>query len=205
MDYNYYSSKDLKGMDKRFRVNFINSLSGFKSLNLAGTINLKSKSTNLAPVSSVIHVGANPPLIGMLMRPNSVPRHTLMNIEDHGYWTLNHVAEEFFEQAHQCSARYSREESEFSKTGLTEEYGNFPAPYVKESKIKIGLKLAEKIDLKVNGTHLLIGKILEVIIPDETLKTDGFIDIEKAGTITCSGLDSYHSTKIIKRLKYAKP
>jgi hypothetical protein len=34
--------------------------------------------------------------------------------------------------------------------------------------------------------------------------SDGFIDLENAGTITVSGLDSYHSTKKIERLSYAK-
>ena len=32
-----------------------------------------------------------------------------------------------------------------------------------------------------------------------------FIDLEKANTITCSGLDSYHKTIQIDRLSYAKP
>jgi hypothetical protein len=31
------------------------------------------------------------------------------------------------------------------------------------------------------------------------------LDIEKAKSITCSGLDSYHSTSRLSRLKYAKP
>jgi hypothetical protein len=34
---------------------------------------------------------------------------------------------------------------------------------------------------------------------------DGFIDLEKANTITCSGLDSYHKTIQLDRLSYAKP
>ena len=33
---------------------------------------------------------------------------------------------------------------------------------------------------------------------------DGFIDLEKAETITCIGLDSYHTTRKIARLSYAK-
>ena len=34
---------------------------------------------------------------------------------------------------------------------------------------------------------------------------DGYVDIEKAGTIAISGLDNYHDTKSIARLSYAKP
>jgi hypothetical protein len=46
-------------LEKLYRVKLINSLSGFKSANLIGTINKKGI-TNLALFSSVIHVGANP-------------------------------------------------------------------------------------------------------------------------------------------------
>jgi hypothetical protein len=37
------------------------------------------------------------------------------------------------------------------------------------------------------------------------LLDDGYVDIEKAETITISGLDNYHETKRIARLSYAKP
>ncbi|MCS7053720.1 MAG: flavin reductase, partial [Ignavibacterium sp.] len=75
--------------ERRYRINFVNSLSGFKSANLIGTIS-KSGITNLAIFSSVIHVGANPPLIGILFRPLSVPRHTYNNIKETGCFTINH-------------------------------------------------------------------------------------------------------------------
>jgi len=66
-------------MEKGYRTNFINSLSGFKSLNMVGTINPEGK-TNLAVFSQVFHLGANPALMGMIVRPDSVPRHTLTNM-----------------------------------------------------------------------------------------------------------------------------
>lgn len=51
----------------------------------------------------------------------------------------------------------------------------------------------------------MVGEILEVILPDDVIGEDGFVDIEKVGTIAISGLDSYHETKRIARLSYAKP
>jgi hypothetical protein len=51
----------------------------------------------------------------------------------------------------------------------------------------------------------LIGEIKQVHLPEETILADGFVDIEKAGSITCSGLDSYHTTQKLERLSYAKP
>ena len=50
-----------------------------------------------------------------------------------------------------------------------------------------------------------VGEILEVILPDDIVGKDGFVNIEKAETVAISGLDSYHDTKRIARLSYAKP
>lgn len=197
--------ENILAFEKLYRTNFVNSLSGFKSANLIGTISKDGK-TNLAIFSSVIHVGANPPLIGLLVRPASVPRHTYTNIKDTGYFTINHTNKEIFKQAHQTSARYDQNLSEFDECGLTPEYSEtVKAPYVKESKIKIGCRFVEEHLIKTNDTIFVVGEILEVIIPDEILMNDGYLDIEKAGTIAISALDSYHEAKRIARLSYTKP
>jgi flavin reductase (DIM6/NTAB) family NADH-FMN oxidoreductase RutF len=199
------TKENILNSEKLYRTNFVNSLSGFKSANLIGTISNEGK-TNLAIFSSVIHVGANPPLMGFLMRPVSVERNTYNNIKETGYFTINHINKEIFKQAHQTSARYEKDNSEFDACGLTPEYTEtIKAPYVKESKIKIGLKFAEEQEIKSNVTIFMVGEIIEIILPDNVAAKDGFIDIEKAGTIAASGLDSYHETNRIARLSYAKP
>jgi flavin reductase (DIM6/NTAB) family NADH-FMN oxidoreductase RutF len=199
------TNKNILAFEKLFRTNFVNSLSGFKSSSLIGTISKEGK-TNLAIFSSVIHVGANPPLIGLLMRPVSVERHTYNNIKETDYFTINHINKDIFKQAHQTSARYEKDISEFDTCGLTPEFTErIKAPYVKESKIKIGLKFVEEQEIKSNGTVFIVGEIVEVILPDDFVLSDGFIDVEKAGTIAISSLDSYHETKKIARLSYAKP
>lgn len=190
--------------EKFYRTNFINSLSGFKSANLIGTISAKEHK-NLAIFSSVIHVGANPPALGFLMRPISVERHTYNNIKETGYYTINHINKEIFKKAHQTSAGYDKNVSEFDECGLNFEFSDeFPAPYVKEAKIKIGLRFIEENEIKYNGTIFIVGEIVEIIVLDVVVSKDGFVDIEKAGTIAVSGLDSYHETKKIARLSYAK-
>jgi flavin reductase (DIM6/NTAB) family NADH-FMN oxidoreductase RutF len=186
-----------------YRRNFINSLTGFKSVSLISTIS-KEKVTNLSPFSQIIHVGANPPLLGILFRPWVVPRHTLQNIVETKYFTVNHIKKNFVKEAHWTSARW--EDSEFEKVQLKEEYlEEFPAPFVKKSDIKIGCKFEEKHDVKLNGTHFIIASIKLVSLPDPVLKKDGFLDLEEAGTLTLSGLDSYHSTNLVSRFSYAKP
>lgn len=191
--------------EKRKKIKFINSLSGFKSANLVGTVDENSV-VNLSIVSSFFHLGSDPALVGFVIRPDVSPRHTLDNIRKNKKCTLNHVNSNIYQKAHQTSARYDKEKSEFLECGLTEEYLNdFLAPFVKESTIKMSLEIQNEILIEENGTHLLIGKIKDVYLPDIIVSEDGYIDIEKAQSVCVSSLDSYHLTKRITRLSYAKP
>jgi flavin reductase (DIM6/NTAB) family NADH-FMN oxidoreductase RutF len=197
--------EQIRNMDKQERVHFANSLGGFKSVGLIGTQN-KANQTNVAIVDSIIHIGSNPPLFGMIFRPGVVERHTLENILETGFYTINHINETIFKQAHQTSARYDRNISEFEATGLNPEYkNNFNAPFVKESHVQLEMEFKEKIELLINNTVLIIGEVKAVYFPEDCLQKDGFLNIEKAASITCSGLDSYHKTTRMDRLSYAKP
>ncbi len=205
MEIIHFDREDYQRMEKRFRTNFINSLSGFKSANLIGSISEHGQ-LNLAIFSSAVHIGADPALIGLIFRPVIVARHTYENIKATGFYTINHVHRSFFKSAHQTSARYDREISEFDAVHLSPDFSPaHPAPYVKESRIKIGVKYEEEYHIKINNTILMIGSIIETFLPRECLMDDGYVDLEKAGTITVSGLDSYHTTQRLARLSYAKP
>lgn len=201
----HFTSETLLDLEKHERAHLINSLGGFKSLALVGTSDSKGN-TNLAVFSSVFHVGANPPLIGLIFRPSPPERNTYSNIIETGFYTINHVNETIYKQAHQTSARYDKEISEFEITGLIPEYKDaFIAPYVTESNIQLGIEFKEKIDLTINNTVLIIGEITQIYIPKDCLLSDGHVNLEKANTVTCTGLDSYHKTVQLDRLSYAKP
>jgi flavin reductase (DIM6/NTAB) family NADH-FMN oxidoreductase RutF len=197
-------SKDIINLDRRFRGNFINSLGGFKSLVLVGTKSPQGKE-NLATFSSLFHIGADPALCGIIVRPNEEKQNTLGNIVSGEYYTINHVLPSFYKKAHQCSAKYPEGVSEFTETGLSPQYiGEFPAPFVLESKIKFGCKLVQKIKLEINGTFIILGQIINVTLPKELVNKDGYIDLEQAETLTTSGLDAYHTTTKLGRLSYAQ-
>lgn len=200
-----FNSESIMSLNKNKRVQFINSLGGFKSVSLIGTSDLDGNE-NLAIFSSIFHIGANPPLIGLIFRPSPPERNTYNNIIDTGFYTINHINESIYRQAHQTSARYDQTESEFEITNLKPEYkDNFFAPYVAESNIQLGIEFKEKITIPINNTTMIIGEITQIYIPENCLSEDGFVDIEKANSITCSGLDSYHKTVQLDRLSYAKP
>ncbi len=200
-----YKQADFEQLETRFRANFFNTLNGFKSANLIGSINHASK-TNLAVFNSVIHLGANPPLIGFVLRPTTVARHTYANILETKYYTINHIHTGMIEKAHQTSAKYDVDISEFDAVGFEPVYKNdFKAPYVNESIVQIGLNYKSDYLIKENGTRMIVGEVIEVHLPDTILNNDGSISLTEANTVTISGLDTYLSCKEIKKLSYARP
>ena len=84
----HFTAESIAGLDERFRRNLINSLHGVRPALLVGTTSATG-TDNLAVFSQVLHIGANPPLTGILFRPDSVERHTLTNIRNNGAFTLN--------------------------------------------------------------------------------------------------------------------
>ena len=194
-------------MPQRYRANLINCIPGFKPALLVATANAQGQ-TNLAIFSSIFHVGANPPLIGMIVRPapEGTERHSLDNILASECFTLNHVTAAMTAQAHQTSARYPRPVSEFDATGLTADFlDGFAAPYVVESPIQLGLSLAEHQPLAINDTHLIIGRIEWLRCPDTLINADGTVRLAEADSHVVCGLDSYHSVNPGNRFTYAKP
>lgn len=199
------SRQDIQTMDQRERARLINSLSGFKSANLIGTCD-KQGLENLAVVSSVVHLGSNPPLFGFIVRPAESRRHTLENILETRHFTINSIGADFVQKAHQTSARYPKSASEFKAVGLTPYYDDmFPAPFVLESSLKIGLVLKEQISIESNQTQMLIGEVITIQAPKRAVMPDGYLDLEAIDLVTISGLDSYHVTQRLHRLSYAKP
>jgi len=197
-----YTLEDINKMEKVFRLNLINSITGFKSANLIGTIS-KENISNLAVFSSITHLGSNPPYVGFILRPTTVPRGTYENIKAIGQYTLNHINTEITDKAHYTSAKHKV--SEFEASGLTEEYlNNFKAPFVKESNIKIGMSFQEEIPIKTNGTILIVGKIESVYFSESYIDKDGQLDLDEAKSVCISGLNNYHATEKIGSYPYAR-
>lgn len=195
----------IDALEKRHRANLFNSLAGYKSANLLGSINEQGQ-TNLALMSSVFHVGANPPTLGLLFRPHSVSRHSLENILETSVFTLNVVTKDMYAQSHQTTARYPQDQSEFAATGLTEEYSPVHvAPYVAQSPIKTGLRLIETQTLSVNDTVLVIAEIIELRINEGLIGEDGQLNMNAANAVAITGLDEYHAASTLGRLAYPKP
>lgn len=200
-----YSREDIDQLPHVHRINLINSCSGYKSANLIGTTS-KEGNTNVAVFSSVTHLGSNPPVLGFILRPTTVPRNTYKNLKETGVFTINHIFEDIIEDAHHTSAKYPEEISEFDVTNLEIEYKeNCIAPFVKGSPVQLKMKYLEEYLIKTNDVLHIIAEIEEIYIQDDLLNTDGFVDLSKGKVAAINGLDAYAVATQNKRLEYQRP
>lgn len=202
---NHYDLEEILEMPSRYRAHLINSCTGYKSSNLLATKDNKG-STNAAIFNSVIHIGSNPPMLGFVLRPTTVPRNTYKNLKETGFFTVNQVHKSIIADAHHTSAKYEEGVSEFDKTNLEEEYkDDFPAPYVKNCPIQLGCKYVNEYLIKENNTLLVIGAIEQVYLKEGILHQDGWIQLDKANAVSTNGLDGYALPELLDRFNYAKP
>ncbi len=200
----HFTNDDIKGFDRFYRANLINSISGYKPAMLIGSQN-RNGQTNLAMFSSIVHLGADPALIGFIQRPVGVSGDTFRNISETSVYTLNHIHVSFLEQAHYTSARFPSDVSEFAACGFTPGYiEGFAAPFVQESLVKLGLELVEIIPIVHNDTKLVIGKVQHMLIGEGLLTDTGNIDTQKLDSVCISGLEHYYRPIPLASFPYAK-
>ena len=201
----YFSKEDIENLSRVKRLNIINSITGIKPGNLIGTKSLEGH-TNLAIFSSVVHLGSHPALIGFFLRPSTkIRRDTYENILETGSYTINHIDKRIIEKAHYSSVKFSSYVSEFEKLKLTEQYINdFYAPYLLESKIKIGLSFVEEVDVKINATKLIIGEIRHIYLPENIMSEEGYLNLEKSASVGIGGLNSYYNLNFNAEFPYAR-
>ena len=187
------------------RLNIINSITGVKPANLIGSISDNGYS-NLAIFSSVVHLGSNPALLGFILRPqHEVRRDTYDNIMQTKYYTINHISSDYIENAHYTSAKFDKYDSEFERCKFTEEYlFDFDAPFVKESRVKIGLKLEEMLPIELNKCVMVIGSIQHLWVDDVAVEEDGQINLDLLDDVGIGGLNSYYKLKKIDTYPYAR-
>ncbi|NNE65992.1 MAG: flavin reductase [Pyrinomonadaceae bacterium] len=197
---------ELKSLDRIKRLNIVNSISGVKPANIIGSTS-SAGVTNAAIFSSVVHLGSNPALIGMIGRPSGGHRRdTIENLRETGIYSINHVNPEIVSRAHATSAKLPKDASEFKRCGLTEEFiDGFEAPFVAESRVKIGLRLVEEIPIKINETTLIIGEIELIKFANGLIDIEnGVLDLEQSSGVGISGLDTYYSMSRLESFPYAR-
>jgi flavin reductase (DIM6/NTAB) family NADH-FMN oxidoreductase RutF len=196
--------EQIESLERKYKLNLINSISGIKPANLIGTKSADGKE-NVAIFSSVVHLGSSPALLAFIMRPQTeIPRDTYPNILETGYYTINHVSEDFIEKAHYTSAKLQKGESEFERMKLKQEYiSDFHAPFVKESAVKIGMKHTDSIPL-ANGCVLVIGSVEMLVFPDHAINELGQLSLDEYGVVGISGLNTYYGLQKLTTFPYVR-
>ncbi len=200
-----YTPADLQAMDRFARANFVNCLSGFKPGCLIVTQDVNGLN-NVALFNNIVHLGADPALIGFINRPREATPHTLHNIETAGFYTLNHLQPSQISAAHQTSAKYPDGVSEFDHVALDVLVRpEFRIPFVNECPVQLGLQLVDILPVKHNGTYLVIGELQCAFLNEAHVASDGFVDLAAAGALSTLGLQGYYQPKFIEKLGYARP
>ena len=185
----HLNKEEIEGLERSYKLNLINSISGIKPANLIGTRSLDGKD-NVAIFSSVVQT--------------EIPRDTYPNIMETGFYTINHVSEAFIEKAHYTSAKLEKGDCEFERMKLKPEYiGDFHAPFVKESPVKIGMKHSESIPLP-NGCIFVIGSVEMIICPDDIINDLGQMNLESYAGIGISGLNTYYGLTKLDSFPYVR-
>lgn len=201
----YLDKTDFVKLSKVPRLNLINSCMGYKSANLIGTIS-KEGIKNLAVFSSVTHLGSDPALLGFILRPNTVPRHTYSNLKEMSYFTVNAITESLIQKAHQTSASYAFEIDEFEATGIETEFKDgIMVPFVKKSPVQLLCKYLNEYSIIENGTIHVIASIEKIYVDEDLITEDYWIQLDKGNVVSINGLDGYAKTQLIERLPYARP
>lgn len=195
---------DFQALTKVPRLNLINSCMGYKSANLIGSVS-KDGNYNLAVFSSVTHLGSDPALLGFILRPTTVPRHTYSNIKKTEFFSVNAIADSFIAKAHQTSANYAPEINEFEVTDIEMEIkSDILVPFVKSSPVQLLCKYLNEYLIEENGTIHIIASIEKIYVQDDLLDDDFWIRLDKGNIVAINGLDGYAKTELIGRLPYAR-
>ena len=200
----YFSKAKIAELNNRYRNNLINSISGYKSANLIGTVS--KTGTNLAVFNSIVHLGSNPALLGFILRPTTVPRHSFSNMKENRVFTVNHIAKNQIEAAHHTSAKYPKEISEFDQTELNPVYKNdFAAPFVEGAPVQIACRYVNDYLIEENDTRLVVGAVEGIYIDDKMILDDGWVQLDLGEVVTINGLEGYALPQLIERFPYARP
>ena len=163
MSYRHLQAEDLQAMPKRQRTEFVQGLSGIRSL--FAIVSSNGDTLNIAPFNSIVHISSNPARIGYISRPDNAHRHTLQNIIEKKSFSINSVSEDHLEDVVKCSEKLPSNQSEFEGKSIkptdSRDYG---VPGIDQADVQIFCEYEEHVKIPSSQGILVIGRIQEVII-----------------------------------------
>lgn len=148
---------------------------------------------NLAPYSFFNVVAVDPPVL--MFAPVATagdPKDTLANALETEAFVVNVVTEDLVEAMNATSATLPSEESEFEHARVTPiDADNVDAPRVEEATVSFECELYDAIE--IGSSTMVLGEVVYAHV-DESVMTDGKMDVEKLDAVGRLAGDWYAST-----------
>lgn len=156
---------------------------------------------NLAPYSFFNVVAVDPPVVMFAPVGNRDLKDTPRNVRETEQFVVNTVTRALVEQMNATSATLSAGDSEFDVVGIERaESVVVDPPRVAAANVAFECELTEWIE--VGGSVLILGEVVHVHV-DESVLTDGKLDIDKLETVGRLAGSQYAST--IERFVLDRP
>lgn len=169
-----------------------------------GWIGTKSKTgaLNLAPYSFFNAVCDKPP---MVLFSSTGVKDSEAYIEETGEFTANLVSDNLKEQMNASSVNAPRGTDEFGYAGLTPAAGKLiAAPYVRQAYaalecVAVDIRRLQDKEGRPTENYMVIGEVVGVHL-DESVLTDGLLDVAKVRPVTRLGYMDYATTDSVYQM-----
>lgn len=147
---------------------------------------------NLAPYSFFTVVAIDPPVVMFAPVGSTELKDTPRNVRETEQFVVNVVTRDLVEQMNATSATFPPGESEFDHVDIERAASVVvDPPRVAAAKIALECDLYEWVD--VGGSVLILGEVVHTHV-DESVLTDGQVDIESLDTVGRLSGSQYAST-----------
>jgi len=147
--------------------------------------------TNIIAIAWLIPLSAEPPLVGMSIRPT---RHSYQFICEIGEFVVNVAPYELAEQALICGRRSGRDLDKFAATGLTAgKAKQVQPPIIEECSAFIECRVVDNIE--AGDHHLIIGEVLAAYAKAKALEEGGLRALDRAPPLLHIGGNRFTSTR----------
>ena len=123
-------------------------------------------------------------IIPMLYISVRKERYSYDLINKSGEFVVNIVTKQLVEVCDDCGVRSGKNIDKFEKWNLTKGYNKLSTPYINECPVSIECKTVSKTDL---GSHVMFIADIISIIADDSVLTDGKIDLKKFDLVCYCG------------------
>lgn len=186
----HLNNVDIEAFPQLYKINLLKSLSTYNSKSIVVTKCVKGK-VNVSNGNSMTYVGLKPVVIGISLKLDKTRMKTYRGIKETGYFTINGLGKRQIKDLGTKKGKVNGLlEKLNSSLGLSYKRG-FCVPYINGSNLQIGLKFLEEHHLKVNGTVLVLGQVVDIHFRKSVISGLSYLKSNKERISMAKGLLKY--------------